>query len=171
MQKFAKFALFFLFIWMVSVLIPPYNYATSVIPGWQTTLTPTYPLIGWLLTMLCLLQILLLAILRYFKVQLPYQIRNMANLNLLMAVISTAVVLNYIRSWDAGYIAQFNSMKQIFGRGYSGYYFVSHIIFLLPLLWWLSYVRQSPNLTLLIATSICMIWITVIFFPSLGLLF
>lgn len=132
-----------------------FSFATSVIPGWHTTIYPPFFILGWIFLALAFLQlILILSLLLIKKITLINEkVIEYINIGLLFLGFfnSISYFIELFESWYSGYIyEQFTFYNQVFGAYWRGYLFMKLSSVVLPQLFWFKKIRRSLWATFLI---------------------
>jgi hypothetical protein len=137
-----------------------FDFATSVIPGWHTTIYPPIFILALTFSTLLFLQIIAVLSLHFFKNKgiINEKVVEYVNIGLIMfgGIIGINYLFELFVSWYSGYIyEQYAFYNRAFGIYWRAYFISVLIVIILPQLFWFSSVRKSIWATLII--SLCLI--------------
>lgn len=129
------------------------DYATSVIPGWHTTVFPPYFIQGLILSGLAFFQILLILVRHVFKFQKYISSDHLEGVNKLILGTGLLVLLTwtwaYTSAWYSGYLyEQFAFYQRIFGHFWWIYCGLMCCNLIAPQMFWWRRIRRHVGWTL-----------------------
>lgn len=136
-----------------------FDFATSVIPGWHTTIYLPLFILSRIGTILIFLQLILVLLLLFLKRKSFINLKVIESINFSLLIIGIFTGINYLFelfvSWYSGYIyEQFAFYNRVFGTCWWSYFFVVLINMILLQLFWFKKIRQSPWATFTICLSL-----------------
>lgn len=132
-----------------------FDFVTTVIPGWHTTMYLPSFVAGLTFSTLLFLQIISIFMLLFFKNKsvINEKVVEYVNVGLLILgiVISSSYLFELLVSWYSGYIyEQFAFYNRVFSIYWWLYFLSALIAIILPQLFWLKRIRKSLWATLII---------------------
>lgn len=153
-------------------IFPYFNFATSVIPGWHTTVFPPYFMPGLILSGLAFFQVLLILVRQVFKFQEHISADHIEGVNKLILGTSLFVLLTWIwacaNAWYSGYFyEQLAFYQRVFGHFWWTYYGLMCCNLITPQIFWWPRIRRHIGWTL----GICLLINIGAYFERLAVIF
>jgi hypothetical protein len=138
-----------------------FDFTTSVIPGWHTTIYLPIFILALTFSTLLYLQIIAVLGLLFFKNKSIIKGKVIEYINIGLLVFGGIISVNYLFelfvSWYSGYIyEQYAFYNRAFGIYWRAYFISVLIVIILPQLFWFSSIRKSLWATLII--NLCLIF-------------
>ena len=134
--------------------IAGFGFATSVISGWHTTIFPPFLQVGFIFSLLVLIQLFLITTRYYFNLEDKITIKTISRINLTILIFGLFLSASYISelliSYYSGYIyEQLAFYNRVFGL-YWWIYFLQMILCIIsPLFFLFKKLRNSIRFTLI----------------------
>ena len=128
--------------------IVSFDFATSVIPGWHTTIFPPYFVAGAIFSGFAMVQTLMLITRKVLKLEQYITIAHIESMNKVILVTGTIVGVAYLTelfiAWYSGYIyEQFAFYNRVLGPYYWSYIGMMTCNVLSPQIFWVRSLRRS----------------------------
>ncbi len=132
--------------------IVSFDFATSVIPGWHTTIFPPYFVAGAIFSGFAMVQTLMLITRKVLKLEEYITLNHIESMNKVILVTGTMVGVAYLTelfiAWYSGYIyEQFAFYNRVFGPYYWSYIGMMSCNVLSPQIFWFKRFRRSIFVT------------------------
>jgi Ni/Fe-hydrogenase subunit HybB-like protein len=136
--------------------IVSFDFATSVIPGWHTTIFPPYFVAGAIFSGFAMVQTLMLITRKILNLQQYITINHIESMNKVILLTGTIVGVAYLTelfiAWYSGYIyEQFAFFNRAFGIYWWAYFGMMACNVLSPQIFWIKKVRRSVFWTFLMS--------------------
>ncbi len=139
--------------------IVSFDFATSVIPGWHTTIFPPYFVAGAVFSGFAMVQSLMIIARKVLNLKDYITIEHIESMNKVILVTGTVVGVAYLTelyiAWYSGYIyEQFAFYNRVFGPYYWSYIGMMACNVLSPQIFWVKKFRRNIFLTFLLSIFI-----------------
>ncbi|MCB9356340.1 MAG: polysulfide reductase NrfD [Lewinellaceae bacterium] len=128
--------------------IVSFDFATSVVPGWHTTIFPPYFVAGAIFSGFAMVQTLMVITRKVLKLEQYITINHIESMNKVIVLTGTIVGVAYLTelfiSWYSGYIyEQFAFYNRVFGIYWWSYFGMMFCNVVSPQLFWSRKIRRS----------------------------
>jgi Ni/Fe-hydrogenase subunit HybB-like protein len=128
--------------------IVSFDFATSVIPGWHTTIFPPYFVAGAIFSGFAMVQTLMVITRKVLKLEDYITIGHIESMNKVIlltgTIVGTAYLTELFIAWYSGYIyEQFAFYNRVFGPYYWAYIAMMSCNLLSPQIFWIKSIRRS----------------------------
>jgi Ni/Fe-hydrogenase subunit HybB-like protein len=132
--------------------IVSFDFATSVVPGWHTTIFPPYFVAGAIFSGFAMVQTLMLICRKILKLEDYITVQHIESMNKVILLTGTVVGVAYLTelfiSWYSGYLyEQYAFYNRVFGPYWWAYFGMMFCNVLSPQLFWKKEWRRSIFLT------------------------
>ncbi len=132
--------------------IVSFDFATSVIPGWHTTIFPPYFVAGAIFSGFAMVQTLMLVVRKVFQLEDYITIGHIESMNKVILLTGTVVGVAYLTelfiAWYSGYIyEQFAFYNRVFGIYWWSYFGMMSCNVISPQIFWVKSMRRSIFVT------------------------
>lgn len=139
--------------------IVSFDFATSVIPGWHTTIFPPYFVAGAIFSGFAMVQTLMLVTRKLLKLEDYITIEHIESMNKVILLTGTIVGVAYITelfiAWYSGYVyEQFAFFNRVFGPYWWSYFGMMFCNVISPQLYWKKSWRRNMTLTFFLSIVI-----------------
>lgn len=139
--------------------IVSFDFATSVIPGWHTTIFPPYFVAGAIFSGFAMVQTLMVITRKMLKLEQYITIEHVESMNKVILLTGTIVGVAYLTelfiSWYSGYLyEQYAFYNRLFGPYYWSYIGMMFCNVVSPQLFWSKKLRRSIFVTFLMSIFI-----------------
>ncbi len=136
--------------------IVSFDFATSVIPGWHTTIFPPYFVAGAIFSGFAMVQTLMIITRKVLKLQDYITLEHIESMNKVILVTGTIVGVAYLtelfNAWDSGYIyEQFAFYNRVLGPFYWSYIGMMTCNVLSPQIFWWKKMRRNIFVTFIMS--------------------
>lgn len=136
--------------------IVSFDFATSVIPGWHTTIFPPYFVAGAIFSGFAMVLTLMIITRKVLKLEDYITVAHIESMNKVILVTGTMVGVAYISelfiAWYSGYVyEQFAFLNRAFGVYWWAYFAMMACNVLSPQIFWFKKMRRSIFVTFLIS--------------------
>lgn len=136
--------------------IVSFDFATSVIPGWHTTIFPPYFVSGAVFSGFAMVQTLLIVARKSMKLEDYITINHIESMNKIIIATGSIVGIAYITelfmAWYSGVeYEQYAFMNRAFGPYWWAYWIMMTCNVITPQLFWFKKIRRSPLITFIIS--------------------
>lgn len=136
--------------------IVSFDFATSVMPGWHTTIFPPYFVAGAIFSGFAMVLTLMLIVRKILKLEDYITIAHIESMNKVILTTGTMVGIAYISelfvAWYSGYVyEQFTFLNRAFGIYWWAYFAMMSCNVLSPQIFWFKKMRRSVLVTFLIS--------------------
>ncbi len=139
--------------------IVSFDFATSVVPGWHTTIFPPYFVAGAVFSGFAMVQSLMIIARKVLNLKEYITLEHIESMNKVILVTGTVVGVAYLTelyiAWYSGYIyEQFAFYNRVFGPYYWSYIGMMSCNVLVPQIFWVKKWRRNVFLTFLLSIFI-----------------
>jgi Ni/Fe-hydrogenase subunit HybB-like protein len=139
--------------------IVSFDFATSVIPGWHTTIFPPYFVAGAIFSGFAMVQTLMLVTRKLLKLEDYITIEHIESMNKVILLTGTIVGVAYITelfiAWYSGYVyEQFAFFNRVLGPYWWSYFGMMFCNVISPQLYWKKSWRRNMTLTFFLSIVI-----------------
>lgn len=139
--------------------IVSFDFATSVIPGWHTTIFPPYFVAGAIFSGFAMVQTLMLVTRKLLKLEDYITVEHIESMNKVILLTGTIVGVAYITelfiAWYSGYVyEQFAFFNRVFGPYWWSYFGMMFCNVISPQLYWKKSWRRNLTLTFFLSIVI-----------------
>jgi len=136
--------------------IVSFDFATSVIPGWHTTIFPPYFVAGAIFSGFAMVHTLMILTRKIFKLEEYVTIYHMELMNIIIIITGSVVGLAYgtemFIAWYSGVeYEQYAFLNRAFGPFAWAYWTMITCNVITPQLFWFNKIRKSPTATFIIS--------------------
>src|SRR5690606_12351363 len=136
--------------------IVSFDFATSVIPGWHTTIFPPYFVAGAIFSGFAMVETLMLIVRIVFKLEDYITINHIEAMNKVIVLTGSIVGIAYITelfiAWYSGYLyEQFAFYNRVFGKYWWAYAWMMSCNVLSPQLYWFKPFRRNLWITFILS--------------------
>ena len=129
-------------------IVPGLGSAGSVIPGWHTTVFPSYYVPGLVLSGLAFFQLLLVGVRQVFQFQAHIKIDHIEGVNKLILGASLLVLIRYgFSAWNSNFFEQFAFNQRVWGQFWSIYFGLMCLSAAAPQAFWWRRIRRNMGWT------------------------
>jgi len=136
--------------------IVSFDFATSVIPGWHTTIFPPYFVAGAIFSGFAMVETLMLIVRKVFKLEDYITVNHIESMNKIIVLTGSIVGIAYITelfiAWYSGYLyEQFAFYNRIFGKYWWAYLMMMSCNVLSPQAYWFKSMRRNLWVTFVLS--------------------
>ncbi len=139
--------------------IVSFDFATSVLPGWHTTIFPPYFVAGAIFSGFAMVHTLLIIARKVMHLEKYITIGHLETMSKVLiltgGLVSLAYGTEFFMAWYSGYgYEQFVFMNRLFGPYWFGQWSMIAFNSCLPQLFWFRKIRRNPTITFIMAAFI-----------------
>jgi molybdopterin-containing oxidoreductase family membrane subunit len=139
--------------------IVSFDFATSVIPGWHTTIFPPYFVAGAIFSGFAMVETLMLIVRKVFKLEDYITVNHIESMNKIIVLTGSIVGIAYITelfiAWYSGYLyEQFAFYNRVFGKYWWAYFCMMFCNVVSPQFYWFKPLRRNLWVTFILSISV-----------------
>jgi Ni/Fe-hydrogenase subunit HybB-like protein len=136
--------------------IVSFDFATSVIPGWHTTIFPPYFVAGAIFSGFAMVETLMLIVRKVFKLEDYITINHIESMNKIIVLTGSIVGIAYLTelfiAWYSGYLyEQFAFYNRALGKYWWAYYWMMGCNVVSPQFYWFKSMRRNLWVTFVLS--------------------